>query len=121
MFVLVVERIQYFPPKEVVTVRFRPRTLRLRLGALDRRRKSRFLSISSICLDDATLFRFIDCLIGHGEEFFGPGDILGVKCLHKRLRGVTERVHAAQVEHALPAGRADCFLCRAGDCHKVRL
>ena len=118
MSVLVVEWIQYFPPKEVAPVRFRPRTL---LRAFDGGGEARLLAVRRVALDDTALRRFINRFVGGREKHLRTGDILGGERLRERLGRVVECDLAAQIEDMLPRGGAYRFLCGTGDSHKNRL
>lgn len=62
-------------------------------------------------LDDATLHRFIDCLIREREELLRLRDVLCCERFHECLRRIFKRGGAAEIKNALACRRADCFLC----------
>ena len=107
---LVVEWIQYLPPKETVAVRFRPRAL-LGLRAFEGEGEAGFFVGGRVLLDDAALHRLIYRLIGRGEEFLRSRDILFRECGQERLRRAGERLLAADIEDAFLRRCADRFLC----------
>ena len=96
-----------------------PKNLCLR--ALNSASESRFLAVCGIALYDAALCRFVYRLKSGREKLLGCRDILRGKSFHERLSRVGERILAAQIEHVLPCGGTDRFLCGTGDCHVCQM